>query len=96
MPSWTTHKAKIYTAEEHAGLKILDSNLPPLMGRSYCLDKPHEVATASAATQVLADNASDLHHANSHHGLNNLYSKMTENHVTKINPLYYRTQTVQP
>ena len=40
----------IYAAEQHAGLKISDSNLPSLAERSYRLDEPHEVAMASATS----------------------------------------------
>ena len=39
----------IYAAEQHAGLKISDSNLPSLAERSYRLAEPHEAAMASAA-----------------------------------------------
>ena len=39
----------IYAAEQHACLKISDSNLPPLVERSYRIDEPHEAVVAAAA-----------------------------------------------
>ena len=38
-----------YAAEQHAGLKLSDSNLPPTAERVYRADEPHEALTAAAA-----------------------------------------------
>ena len=38
-----------YAADQHTGLKLSDSNLPPLAERTYREDEPHERVTARAA-----------------------------------------------